>query len=521
MDHPVSLGAAEKIPQGRARGSPTDPPLPADRPVGQTVTPWLMVVLIVVLFSGGLFGYDQGVISGALHGIKARFSLSSLIVEVVTSWVTLGALFGALAGGELADRIGRKRAVLIAGALFTLGSLVQALAPETVILVAGRLIVGAGVGVAAVAAPLYAAELAPTSLRGRFVSAYQLAITVGIFLAYLVDGWLSKSNSWRLMLGASAAPGLLLFVVALVAPESPRWLMKMNRRADAAMQIHKIRPGVDFKPRLDAIETALREESGRASWGDVFRREWRRPVDDRRRARRVPTNHRHQCDHLLRRPDLRGRRLYLEIIADDGDHLGDWRCQRARDPNCRCLHRPSGATETAARRADRNGGQPGGGRDRLPVHCEGRCRRRLDRAERGRDCHPVRTGRFHHLLRLFDGAGHLDRDQRSLPRAHPRPRRRGRHGGQLGRGVLGQSVLPVADRGDGNFMDLRTIRAVLRRRLDMDLLPCAGDKRTVSGTDPTALEGDAVRPIAGDIGGATTRCRFTSVAAALWLVLRC
>ena len=80
------------------------------------------MVLIVVLFSGGLFGYDQGVISGALHGIKARFSLSPLIVETVTSWVTLGALFGALAGGELADRIGRQRAVLIAGALFTLGS---------------------------------------------------------------------------------------------------------------------------------------------------------------------------------------------------------------------------------------------------------------------------------------------------------------------------------------------------------------------------------------------------------------
>ena len=106
--------------------------------------------------------------------------------------------------------------------------------PSTVILVAGRLVVGAGVGVAAVAAPLYAAELAPTALRGRFVSAYQLAITIGIFLAYLVDGWLSQSDAWRFMLGASAVPGLLLFGVALVAPESPRWLMKMNRRADAA-----------------------------------------------------------------------------------------------------------------------------------------------------------------------------------------------------------------------------------------------------------------------------------------------
>jgi MFS transporter, SP family, galactose:H+ symporter len=278
MDHSVSLRTVENAPRGQI-GAPLVVSSAAKPPLaGQTITPWLVVVLVVVLFSGALFGYDQGVISGALHGIKARFSLSPLAVEVVTSWVTLGALFGALAGGELADRIGRKRAVLIAGALFTLGSLVQALAPDTVILVAGRLIVGAGVGVAAVAAPLYAAELAPTTWRGRFVSAYQFAITVGIFLAYLVDGWLSKSDAWRLMLGASAVPGLLLFVAALVAPESPRWLMKMNRRADAAIEIGKIRPGVDFKPRLDVIETALRHETGRASWSDVFHREWRRPL---------------------------------------------------------------------------------------------------------------------------------------------------------------------------------------------------------------------------------------------------
>ena len=260
-------------------------PVAADRtpsgatpPAGQSVTPWLMVVLAVILFSGALFGYDQGVISGALHGIKATFSLSALLVEVVTSWVTLGALFGALAGGELADRIGRKRTVLIAGAMFTGGALVQALAPDTVILVAGRLIVGAGVGVAAVAAPLYAAELAPTTLRGRFVSAYQFAITAGIFLAYLVDGWLSQSDAWRWMLGASAVPGILLFAVALVAPESPRWLMKMGRRSEAAAQLEKIRPGIDFKPRLDAVAASLRREAGRASWAEVFHKEWRRPL---------------------------------------------------------------------------------------------------------------------------------------------------------------------------------------------------------------------------------------------------
>ncbi len=116
------------------------------------------------------------------------------------------------------------------------------------------------------------------AVRGRFVSAYQLAITVGIFLAYLVDGWLSKSDAWRIMLGAAAVPGLLLFAVALVAPRSPRWLMTKHRRAEAAAELRKVRPGVDVEPRLDAIEAALRQEGDRASWGEVFAREWRRPL---------------------------------------------------------------------------------------------------------------------------------------------------------------------------------------------------------------------------------------------------
>jgi len=245
---------------------------------GDAVTPWLVLVLVVTLFAGGLFGYDQGVISGALRGIKATFSLSPLLVEVVTSWVTLGALLGALAGGELAERIGRKRAVLIAGAMFTLGAVVQYLATDAAILVAGRLIIGAGVGGAAVAAPLYAAELAPAAVRGRFVSGYQLAITVGIFLAYLVDGSLSSNRDWRIMLGASAIPGLLLFVVALAAPESPRWLMMMRRRTDAAAVMRKVQPAIDAGPHLDTIEAALRKDGKRASWGEVFHREWRRPL---------------------------------------------------------------------------------------------------------------------------------------------------------------------------------------------------------------------------------------------------
>ena len=242
------------------------------------MTPWLVVVLSVILLSGALFGYDQGVISGALGGIKAEFSLSALLLEVVTSWVTLGALFGALLGGDLADRLGRQKAVLIAGVVFTLGSLVEALAPGTLVLVVGRLVVGLGVGIAAVAAPLYAAELAPTSRRGRFISAYQLAVAAGIFAAYLVDGWLSKSGGWRWMLGLSAAPGLLLVAIAVITPQSPRWLMRMGRREEAAIQLRRLHPGLNPASSLDAMAAALAEDSGRASWREVFGRHWRKPL---------------------------------------------------------------------------------------------------------------------------------------------------------------------------------------------------------------------------------------------------
>ncbi|MBS0561280.1 MAG: sugar porter family MFS transporter [Proteobacteria bacterium] len=240
--------------------------------------PALLTVLAVVLTGGLLFGYDQGVISGALAGIQARFGLDPLLTEVVTSWVTLGALLGALLAGDLADRLGRRRAILLAGALFVAGAALQALAPLALVLIAGRLVIGLGVGIAAVAAPLYAAELAPAALRGRFVSAYQLAITAGIFAAYLVDGVLPGANGWRAMLGAAAVPGALLLAAALAAPESPRWLMKAGRRADAQAALGRIAPDAPAAPQLDAIAATLGEESRRATWAEVFGHQWRRPL---------------------------------------------------------------------------------------------------------------------------------------------------------------------------------------------------------------------------------------------------
>src|ERR1700678_1975689 len=227
-------GMAETTRRGATTGSSSgpqgEPPdsVPDHIPFARAAS-----IIAVILLAGALFGYDQGVISGALIGIEKAFDVGHVALEIVTSWVTLGAMFGSLAGGYFADLFGRRRTLLAAAALFIVGALVQAFAPDVPILVVGRLVAGFGVGVAAVAAPLYAAELAPAAQRGRFVSSYQLAITIGIFVAYLVDQALAGPEGWRAMLGVSAGPGVLLALAALTALESPRWFAKSGRRDEA------------------------------------------------------------------------------------------------------------------------------------------------------------------------------------------------------------------------------------------------------------------------------------------------
>ena len=135
------------------------------------------------MLAGFLFGDDQGVISGALNGIKKSFHPGTLVIEIITSWVTLGAIVGALVAGTLTERLGRRFTILLSAGIFVAGVLLESLAPGTTVLVVGRLVLGAGVGIASVAAPLYGAENVPARDRGRFVSLYQMAVTIGIFLA--------------------------------------------------------------------------------------------------------------------------------------------------------------------------------------------------------------------------------------------------------------------------------------------------------------------------------------------------
>ena len=177
---------------------------------------------------------------------------------------------------QLSDRIGRRPTLLLAGALFTAGAVIEGVAPGTEILIVGRLIVGFAVGVASVAAPLYAAEMAPSRLRGRFVSGYQLGITFGIFLAYLVDE-LMDSSDWRWMLGVSGLVGIALIVAVLPLPDTPRWYLKVGRRDEARAAAARMDDG-DPDVALAALEQDVAADAQQATWGDAFSARWRAPL---------------------------------------------------------------------------------------------------------------------------------------------------------------------------------------------------------------------------------------------------
>ena len=196
---------------------------------------------VIAALGGLLFGYDTGIISGALLFIRPDFELGSFEAGLVVSAVTLGAIFGALAAGQLADTYGRRRMILIAAVLFTIGSVACAFAPGTIVLVVARLALGLAIGLASATAPVYISEIAPKEWRGRMVTLFQLAITVGILLANIVALALSESKDWRLMLGLGAIPAVALGIGMFKMPRSPRWLVMIGELDEARTELRTLR----------------------------------------------------------------------------------------------------------------------------------------------------------------------------------------------------------------------------------------------------------------------------------------
>ena len=226
---------------------------------------------------GVLFGYDTGVISGALLFIPDDFKLTPFLQGAIVGALLIGAMFGAAFAGRLTDRLGRRRLIIAAGVIFTAGALLAALAPSVGVLIAARFILGLAVGCAALVVPLYLSEIAPTEIRGAISSLNQLMIVVGILLAFVVNAILASSGNWRLMLGLAAVPSVALLIGMIFMPETPRHLVHIGDE-DTARDVIDAIPG-DERPeeRVEEIREIEHEESG-SGLRAVFGEKWLRPA---------------------------------------------------------------------------------------------------------------------------------------------------------------------------------------------------------------------------------------------------
>ncbi|KAL8143893.1 hypothetical protein V2J09_016925 [Rumex salicifolius] len=238
---------------------------------------YVLGLTVVAGIGGLLFGYDTGVISGALLYIKDDFeevAKSSFLQETIVSMALVGAIIGASFGGWINDFYGRKKATLSADVVFAAGSIVMAAAPDPYVLIFGRLLVGLGVGVASVTAPVYIAEASPTEVRGGLVSTNVLMITGGQFLSYLVNlAFTEVPGTWRWMLGASGVPAVVQFALMLVLPESPRWLYMKQDKTKAIAVLSKIYDPYRLEDEVDHLAAALLEEQNSkksVSYREVF-----------------------------------------------------------------------------------------------------------------------------------------------------------------------------------------------------------------------------------------------------------
>ncbi|WP_111767117.1 sugar porter family MFS transporter [Nakamurella deserti] len=250
----------------------------ASRPQGPATREhnrFLVKLTVISTLGGLLFGYDTGVISGALLYMKDDLGLTTTSEAIVVSSLLFpGAAIGALLGGRLADVLGRKGSLLVCAGLFLVGALACALAPNVTVMVAARIVLGLGVGAAAATCPLFLAEMAPAHRRGRMVTINELMIVSGQMLAFIMNAVLDQliddTHVWRWMLGVASIPAVALFVGMFFLPDSPRWYALRGRHDEAERTLRLSRGDAEATGEFAVItEHAERERS--ADRGDAFR----------------------------------------------------------------------------------------------------------------------------------------------------------------------------------------------------------------------------------------------------------
>lgn len=246
---------------------------------------YLILVAFVAALGGFLFGYDTAIISGTIGFVKTKFELNAVAEGWFVSSALVGCIFGVMFTGLLNDWFGRKKALLLSGLLFLVSAIGCALAPTLSVLIIYRLIGGIGVGIASMTSPLFIAEISPPHIRGRLVTLYQLAITVGILLAYFANAsllelsggtfsselfsWIIGDEVWRAMFGSECIPAVLFFVLVLLIPESPRWLVLKQQEERAHQILTRINGRERATQELREIKDTVEHEA--APWQTLLK----------------------------------------------------------------------------------------------------------------------------------------------------------------------------------------------------------------------------------------------------------
>lgn len=230
-------------------------------------------VAAIAALGGFLFGYDTGVMSGALLFVGPEFQMTPAQEGTVTAMLLVGAAIGALTGGAVADALGRRRTLLVGGVIFVLGSIWCAAAGSMGMLTAARFFLGLAVGAVSIVTPMYISEIAPSNIRGRLVSLNTLMIVVGQLCAYLVNSALASGGNWRWMLGLAAVPGVALAVGMLFLPETPLWLARNGRAGDAGKVAQRVGVTREELETTSAEDAKLRATRGQ-EWRELKGNRW-------------------------------------------------------------------------------------------------------------------------------------------------------------------------------------------------------------------------------------------------------
>ena len=257
-----------------SHGSPSSITLPPLRPGPHQSR--LATIAFVATFGGLLFGYDTGVINGALDPMREDLGLTVFTEGLVTATLLVGAAVGALIGGRLNDAMGRKKALIIVALVFFVGTVGNVIAPNLAVMLPSRFILGFAVGAASVTVPVYLAELAPTEKRGTLAGRNELSIVVGVLLAFTINAIIAglfghHEGVCRYMLAVCAIPTIVLFFGMLRMPESPRWLLSHGRREEALAVLKQVRNEDRAEAEMAEVEQLAAEEAEAQSggWADL------------------------------------------------------------------------------------------------------------------------------------------------------------------------------------------------------------------------------------------------------------